>query len=212
MPVTTNYDIWKNNPEKVFGVTRVGTRNTRKPHLAVIKALIRAGKWLDATDAKGKLVNRQEACEILARPEYVGADVDVIDNSMTGTFVFQKTDVREMPDFNVFFKYNASFPHYSDCIWFLTQMRRLGSDHRVKACLLVRRDPQRKFTSQQSISKLPKLLIDEGFIAEDEVPADDYDGYREATSELHRWEYLRCNRSDRLHSIVSRLAIPTTSR
>ncbi|MEM6364779.1 MAG: CmpA/NrtA family ABC transporter substrate-binding protein, partial [Planctomycetota bacterium] len=126
VPVTTNYDIWKNNPEKVFGVTKAWDEKHPNTHLAVIKALIRAGKWLDQTDDSGVLVNRQEAAKILSRPEYVGAEEDVIDNSMTGTFVFQKTDVREMPDFNVFFKYFASYPHYSDGIWFLTQMRRWG--------------------------------------------------------------------------------------
>src|SRR5690606_37411103 len=50
---------------------------------------------------------------------------EVIRNSMTGTF---KTGVelREMPDFNVFFRYNATYPYYIDCIWFLTQMARWG--------------------------------------------------------------------------------------
>jgi len=33
---------------------------------------------------------------------------------MSGYFYFQKTDKREMPDFNVFFKYHATYPHYSD--------------------------------------------------------------------------------------------------
>ena len=126
VPVTTNYDIWKNNPEKVFGVTKAWDEKHPNTHIAVIKALIQAGKWLDATDDDGNLINRQEAANILSNSDYVGADEDVIDNSMTGTFVFQKTDVRPMPDFNVFFKYYASYPHYSDGIWFLTQMRRWG--------------------------------------------------------------------------------------
>lgn len=45
---------------------------------------------------------------------------------MTGTFEFEKGDKRYMPDFNVFYKYNATYPFYSDGIWFLTQMRRWG--------------------------------------------------------------------------------------
>ena len=133
VPVTTNYDIWKNNPEKVFGVTKEWDKIHPNTHLAVVKALIRAGKWLDETDERGKLVHRQEAARILSDKDYVGADEDVIDNSMTGTFVFQESDVRPMPDFNVFFKHNASFPHYSDCIWFLTQMRRWGQITEGKA-------------------------------------------------------------------------------
>ena len=183
VPVTTNYDIWKNNPEKVFGVTKGWDEQNPKTHLAVIKALIRAGKWLDATDAKGTLINRQEACEILARPEYVGADVDVIDNSMTGTFVFQKTDVREMPDFNVFFKYNASFPHYSDCVWFLSQMRRWGQITESKPASWYA-ETAKEIYKPAIYRQAAKLLIDEGYITADEVPADDYDGYREATDEF----------------------------
>ena len=154
-----------------------------KTHLAVVKALIRAGKWLDATDEKGTLINRQEACEILSNPNYVGADVDVIDNSMTGTFVFQKTDVREMPDFNVFFKYNASFPHYSDCVWFLTQMRRWGqiTESKPKDWYA---ETAKKVYQPEIYRQAAKLLIDEGLLAADEIPADDYDGYREATTDF----------------------------
>ena len=88
----------------------------------MIKALIRAGYWLDAENNK----NRMEAAKIIAKPEYVGADYKVIANSMTGTFEYEKGDVRQVPDFNVFFRYNATYPYYSDAIWYLTQMRRWG--------------------------------------------------------------------------------------
>ena len=50
VPVTTNYDVWKNNPEKVFGVTKKWHDENPNTHVAVVKALIRAGKWLDETD------------------------------------------------------------------------------------------------------------------------------------------------------------------
>jgi nitrate/nitrite transport system substrate-binding protein len=70
--------------------------------------------------------NRQEAVEILSRPEYVGADAHVIGNSMTGTFQYEQGDVREAPDFNVFFRYYATYPFYSDAVWYLSQMRRWG--------------------------------------------------------------------------------------
>ena len=88
----------------------------------MVKALIRAAQWLDANNN----ANRPEAVEILAQPNYVGADADVIANSMTGTFEYEKGDKRPVPDFNVFFRYNATYPYYSDAIWYLTQMRRWG--------------------------------------------------------------------------------------
>lgn len=183
VPVTTNYDIWKNNPEKVFGVTQRWNDENPNTHLAVIKALIRAGKWLDATDDSGKLVNRDEAAEILSMSQYVGAEKDVIDNSMTGTFVFQKTDVREMPDFNVFFKYNASYPHYSDCIWFLTQMRRWGQIGEAKPAEWYA-ETAKKIYKPAIYRKAAELLISEGKLDPNEIPAPDYDGYREVTTEF----------------------------
>ena len=122
VPVITDYQIWKNNPEKVFGVSKAWADKYPNTHLRVVKALIRAAMWLDENDN----ANRPEAVKILAKSQYVGADAEVIANSMTGTFEFEKGDKREIPDFNVFFRYNATYPYYSDAIWYLTQMRRWG--------------------------------------------------------------------------------------
>jgi len=122
VPVITDYEIWKNNPEKVFGMTKEFTEKYPNTTIRVIKALLRAAKWLDENNN----ANRPEAVKILSRPEYVGADYDVIANSMTGTFEYEKGDKREVPDFNVFFRHNATYPYYSDAVWYLTQMRRWG--------------------------------------------------------------------------------------
>lgn len=122
VPVITDSEIWKNNPEKVFGVSKAWADANPETHKRLVKALIRAAKWLDADNN----ANRKEAVEILSRPEYVGADAKVIANSMTGSFEYEKGDTREAKDFNVFFRYNATYPYYSDAIWYLTQMRRWG--------------------------------------------------------------------------------------
>ncbi|HBT56850.1 MAG TPA: nitrate ABC transporter substrate-binding protein [Pseudomonas sp.] len=122
VPVITDYEIWKNNPEKVFGVSQKWADENPNTHIAVVKALIRAAAWLDADNN----ANRAEAVQILSQSTYVGADAEVIANSMTGTFEYEKGDKREVPDFNVFFRYNATYPFYSDAIWYLTQMRRWG--------------------------------------------------------------------------------------
>ncbi|SMP71789.1 nitrate/nitrite transport system substrate-binding protein [Neorhodopirellula lusitana] len=183
VPVTTNYDIWKNNPEKVFGVAEAWAEKNPNTHLAVVKALIRAGKWLDETDDSGKLVNRDEAAEILSNKDYVGAEVEVIRKSMTGTFVFQKTDVREMPDFNVFFKHNASYPHYSDCIWFLTQMRRWGQITESKPASWYA-ETAKQIYKPAIYRQAAELLISEGKLDPSEMPGPDYDGYRAVSSEF----------------------------
>lgn len=121
-PIITDYEIEKNNAEKVFGVSKAWADKNPLTHKAVVKALIRAGYWLDAESNK----NRQEAARIISKSNYVGADYKVIANSMVGTFEYEKGDVRQVPDFNVFFRYNATYPYYSDAIWYLTQMRRWG--------------------------------------------------------------------------------------
>ncbi len=122
VPVITDDEIWKNNPEKVFGVTRAWAERYPNTHLRVLKALIRAAAWLDADNN----ANRAKAVQILSRSEYVGADAEVLANSMTGTFEYERGDKRPVPDFNVFFRHHATYPYYSDAIWYLTQMRRWG--------------------------------------------------------------------------------------
>ena len=122
VPVVTDYEIWKNNPEKVFGITEEFAEKYPNTTIRLVRAMIRAAKWLDENDN----ANRPAAVKILSQSNYVGADYDVIANSMTGTFEYEKGDKRSVPDFNVFFRYNATYPYYSDAIWYLTQMRRWG--------------------------------------------------------------------------------------
>ena len=172
----TDYEIWKNNPEKVFGVTAEWDKKNPNTHVAVVKALIRAGKWLDASPE-----NRKKACEILSKPEYVGADVKVIANSMTGTWEYHKGDVRPMPDFNVFFRYYATYPYYSDCIWYLTQMRRWGQITEAKPDEWYLATAKEVY-KPETYMKAAEALIKEGKLKADEVPKTD--GFKAPTAEF----------------------------
>ena len=127
VPVITDYEIWKNNPEKVFGMTKEFTEKYPNTTIRVVKALIRAAKWLDENDN----ANRPAAVKILSQSNYVGADYDVIANSMTGTFEYEKGDKRSIPDFNVFFRYNATYPYYSDAILVPNSNASLGTNRRT---------------------------------------------------------------------------------
>jgi len=171
VPVITDYQIWKNNPEKVFGVTRGWAEKHPRTHVAVVKALIRAAKWLDAS-----MANRVEAVKIISRSNYVGASEEVIGNSMTGTYEFEKGDKRPMPDFNVFFRYFATYPYYSDAIWYLTQMRRWGQipDGKPDAWYL---DVARQVYLPAVYMQAAKALVAEGKAAEADFPAKT-DGFR----------------------------------
>ena len=178
VPVITDTEIWRNNPEKVFGLTAEFVDANPNTTLALTKALIRGAVWLDADDN----ANRAEAVEILSRPEYVGADPAVIAASMTGTFEFEKGDVRAVPDFNVFFRHDATYPFYSDAVWTLTQMRRWGQIGEAK--------PDAWYDETAKSVYLPeiylqaaRLLVEDGLAEDGQFPWDS-DGYKPVTSEF----------------------------
>jgi nitrate/nitrite transport system substrate-binding protein len=178
VPVVTDYEIWKNNPEKVFGVTRAWADAYPNTHLALVKALIRAAMWLDADNG----ANRTEAARIISRPQYVGADYEVIANSMTGTFEYGKGDTRSLPDFNVFFRYFATYPYYSDAVWYLTQMRRWGQIPEAKPDQWYH-DVARQVYRPDVYLKAASRLIAEGKAAQGGFPFG-ADGYRPPTGEF----------------------------
>jgi nitrate/nitrite transport system substrate-binding protein len=122
VPIIVDPDIAGTTGDKVFGLTAEFAKKNPNTVKAITRALIRASMWLDADGGK----NRPEAVKLLANSKYVGADEKVLMASMTGSFTFGAGDTRSTPEFNLFFNQQASYPFYSDGIWFLTQMRRWG--------------------------------------------------------------------------------------
>ncbi|MFK7976099.1 MAG: CmpA/NrtA family ABC transporter substrate-binding protein [Halioglobus sp.] len=180
VPVITDYEIWKNNPEKVFGMNKAFTEKYPNTSVRIVKAMLRAAKWLDENNNK----NRPEAVKILSQSQYVGADYDVIANSMTGTFEYEKGDKRDIPDFNVFFRYFATYPYYSDAVWYLTQMRRWGQISEPKS-------DEWYFETAKSVyrpdiyEKAAKALIADGVMKASDFPDfDSESGFRPAQSEF----------------------------
>ena len=180
VPVITDYEIWRDNPEKVFGLTKAFTEQYPNTTVRIVKALIRAGKWLDENDN----ANRPEAVKILSKPIYVGADYDVIANSMTGTFEYERGDKRSVPDFNVFFRYHATYPYYSDAVWYLTQMRRWGqiAEQKPDAWYV---ETAKKVYRPDIYRKAVEELIAEGKMKPEEFPDfDTEDGFRPPQTEF----------------------------
>ena len=175
VPVVTDYEIWKNNPEKVFVMTQKFINENPNTAIAITKALIRAGKWLDEPK------NRPKAVGYLSKSAYVGADSVVLANSMTGTFEFEKGDKRSLPDFNVFYKYNATYPFYSDAVWFLTQMRRWGQIPEAKTDKWYL-DTAKKVYKPEIWIKAAKLLAEEGKIPASDIPQTD--GFKAPVSDF----------------------------
>ena len=170
-PVITDEEIWKDNPEKVFGIRKDFAEKYPATTAAILRAMIKAQQWLDADNG----ANRPEAAKILSQSNYVGADYDVIAASMTGKFTFAPGDTRDAPNFNIFFDRFAGYPYYSDAIWYLTQMRRWGqipADH-----------PDQWYFDQAKAVYRPDLylaaakkLVDDGVIPAGAVP--ETDGFR----------------------------------
>jgi len=173
VPVVTDYEIWKDNPEKVFGVSQTWADKNPNTHLAVVKALIRAAMWLDADNNK----NRPEAVKILSESKYVGADYDVIANSMTGTFEYEKGDKRPMPDFNTFFRNHATYPYYSDAVWYLTQMRRWGQINEAKSDAWFM-DIAKKVYRPDIYMKAANELVKEGKASASDFPSATETGFK----------------------------------
>jgi len=179
VPVISDYELMKNSAEKIFGVTKEWSDKNPNTHKAVIKALIRASMWLDAENNK----NRNEGVEMLSQKQYVGADYEVLANSMNGTFEYEKGDKRDLPDFNVFFRHNGSYPYYSDAVWSLTQMRRWGqiNEYKPDSWYL---ETAKKVYRPDIYMAAAKALIAEGKAKATDFPADNETGIKPPSADF----------------------------
>jgi nitrate/nitrite transport system substrate-binding protein len=101
---------------------------------------------------------------------------------MTGTFEYEKGDKRAVPDFNVFFRYFATYPYYSDAVWYLSQMRRWGQIAEAKPDSWY--DQVAKSVYRPDIYlKAAKMLVEEGKAKKEDFPWDG-DGYRAPQTEF----------------------------
>ncbi len=171
VPIIVDPDIAGTTGDKVFGLTEEFATKNPKTTQAIVRALIKASIWLDAEGGK----NRAEAVKLLASPKYVGADEKVLMASMTGKFTFGDGDTRDTPEFNLFFEQQASYPFWSDGIWFLTQMRRWGQIAEAK--------PDQWYLDTVKAAYRTDLydIAAASLVAEGKIPADAFpksDGYR----------------------------------
>ena len=171
VPVITDDEIWDDNPEKVFSIRKDFAEKYPATTAALLRAIIKAQQWLDADNG----ANRAEAVEILARPNYVGADAEVIAASMTGKFTFEPGDTRDAEGFNIFFDKYAGYPYYSDAVWYLTQMRRWGQIADDKSDDWYFETAKAVYRPDLYLAAA-KQLVEAGAIPEESVP--ETDGFR----------------------------------
>ncbi len=165
-PVTSSLFTHRGLPDKVFGVTKEWAERNPKTLNALVRSLMRAGKWLDES-----VEHRDEAAHILSRPEYVGADYSVISRMLKGKFGYGEDDLRDEPDWDVFFRNHSSYPYYSGAIWWLTQIRRWGQiEAKPDEWYL---ELAKKVYRPDIWNAAAKELVAEGKLAESDIPQTD---------------------------------------
>ncbi|WP_172300412.1 ABC transporter substrate-binding protein [Pseudoruegeria sp. HB172150] len=116
--------IWSFAPEKVLAV-RTDWATAEEALLGrLIRAVWRAGRWLDEPGT------RSLAAEILSRPEYLNVDAEILDRGLTGSLTISPAgDMREVPGFMEFHRGAAGFPWRSQAEWIALQLAaRTGLD------------------------------------------------------------------------------------
>jgi nitrate/nitrite transport system substrate-binding protein len=123
--VITSHEIWNNGPEKVLGVNLEWAEKNANTHKALIRALVETARWMDEP------ANRLEVATLISGPAFLNTPVDIVKMSMLGTFQYALDEPpHPLPDFNVFYRYAATFPWKSHAAWLISQMARWGQINR----------------------------------------------------------------------------------
>jgi nitrate/nitrite transport system substrate-binding protein len=121
----TTQDLWLDHPEKVLACTEEWAAQNPRTVKAIIKALHEASVWLD------DMANRDEACAIVSKPNYINCPKEVILGRMLGQLDYGDGRVVEDPNPMHFSRRNANYPQPKYGLWWLTQFRRWGMVGRV---------------------------------------------------------------------------------
>ncbi|MGI0484420.1 nitrate ABC transporter ATP-binding protein [Pantanalinema rosaneae CENA516] len=119
--IATDLDIWSGHIEKVLGVREEWAAQYPKTHLALVKALLKACEYCD------DFRNREELVEMLARPEYVGADPAHLRPGLVTPYDRGMGDEPEsLLRYNQFYVDRTNCPYRAEGLWIMTQLARWG--------------------------------------------------------------------------------------
>ena len=120
MIVTSKSAIWRSSPEKVLGVE--ASFAEKEPDLvdAMVRALYAAAKWCSDP------ANREDLAALLAHPDYIGVDPQVLLPALSGNIALGTGETVSEPDFFIPFARAATFPWKSHAVWFYSQIVRWG--------------------------------------------------------------------------------------
>ncbi|WP_082652395.1 CmpA/NrtA family ABC transporter substrate-binding protein [Aureimonas sp. AU12] len=119
--VAVKADIWPGSPEKVLGLRPDWWEAHRETGERLLVALDASARWCDEP------ANRGELAAILAAPEHVGGDADVIEEILAGHLPVDPDGTRrEIPDYLTFHAGEANVPWRAQALWVYAQMARWG--------------------------------------------------------------------------------------
>lgn len=104
--------IWEFSPEKVLGARTEWVEHNPDVAAALIRAVWKAGKWLESP------VNHGIATEILARQENLGISADITERALSGYLLTKSRSFgRHVDEFVSFHRGCANFPWRSQASW-----------------------------------------------------------------------------------------------
>ena len=116
----TTQQLWKDQPEKVLGVTEEFASKHPKTVRAVVRAIVEASQWAD------KLENRGRLAEVVSQPQYINCPKDIILGRLLGEYDYGDGRKEKDKHYMTFFDRQTNFPQKSHGVWWLTQFRRWG--------------------------------------------------------------------------------------
>ena len=110
---SSGHDVWNNALDKVLGVTAAWAARRPATLRALVRALLRAGEWLDHSG------NRAEAAYWMARPDVMPVPEAVMERALRAGGDGTQGGL-------IFHRHAATFPWASRGMWTVSQMRRWG--------------------------------------------------------------------------------------
>ncbi|MEM6678019.1 MAG: CmpA/NrtA family ABC transporter substrate-binding protein [Pseudomonadota bacterium] len=116
--------VWRFAPEKVLAVRRAFTEEAPRDVAALMRAVWRAGRWLDERE------HHVATAEILSRPDYLDVSSETLERGLLGRLITSGAgEIRRIDGFVQFAEGGAQFPWRSQAVWIASRLaERLGLD------------------------------------------------------------------------------------
>ncbi|MGJ8526704.1 Bicarbonate transport ATP-binding protein CmpC [Halomonadaceae bacterium LMG 33818] len=111
-------ELWPNAQEKLLGVRQAWMETHPHTHQALLRAIIKAGRWLDSNAE-----HRLAASHMLAEGHYFDLDVESIKPELYERFRHRSADDNVGIEF---YQHSAQHPSKAQLLWYAAQLKRWG--------------------------------------------------------------------------------------